>query len=411
MTSKPTATRPGSVLAMIGAGHFMSHFYMLVLPPLFPVLTSRFGVHYFELAVLISVYSVANAICQIPFGVLVDRHGPKLVLAGGLLLNGGAFALAAIAPNYAALLVLMALAGVGQAVFHPSDYSILSALWSNERAGKPYSIHTFTGFAGSAVAPIVVAALNGAFGWRAAVAVPGLVGIAIAAVVVLRLHVPMAEVAPAPAEAPRPSRANRFAFFFSQAFLLLFAFFVSTSMFSSGLQSFLPSTLTELYDLPNALANGVLTAFLAAVATGVLIGGFVADRVRNYGRLISVTFTVGMLLMFVIALTRPPVWLLFALFALSGAVQGVIMPSRDKMVREASPAGATASSFAFVSVGFSVGGIIGPLILGPALDHNAPGLVLWALAIFLLLATATVVVPSRASRAHAPEPAEERVSA
>lgn len=398
----PADSRAGTALVLISAGHFMSHFWLITLPSLFPILAVVFQVNYLQLGFLMTLYSVTSAIFQVPFGYLADRHGPKPILVFGLLVNGAGIGLSALAPNYSVLLVLALCAGVGQAVFHPADYAILSALFSAERAGKPYSLHTFTGFAGSAAAPLAIAGITRAFNWQVALAVAGLLGIIIAAAVALWLRVP-APVRPAPS--PGAEGASRkgasFRFMLSRPFLLLFGFFVFTSMFTAGLQSFLPSTLTERYGVSLETANGMLTAFLVTLAIGVLAGGVLADRIRSYGRVIAISFTASTLLMLLVAAVPIPVWLLLPVFALAGGLQGIIMPSRDKLVRESSPEGAAGQSFAFVSVGFSVGGIISPPILGEVLNRGEPTLVFWGLALFLVLATVTVLIPAR-------QPAKDR---
>ncbi|MBX5446255.1 MFS transporter [Sphaerobacter sp.] len=398
----PADSRAGTALLLISAGHFMSHFWLITWPSLFTVLAGVFQVDYLQLGFLMTLYSVTSAIFQVPFGYLADRHGPKPILVFGLLVNGAAIGLSALAPNYGVLLVLALCAGVGQAVFHPADYAILSALFSAERAGKPYSLHTFTGFAGSAAAPLVIAGITAVFNWQVALAVAGLLGIIIAAAVAFQLRVP-APVRPAPS--PKAEGASRkgasFSFMLSRPFLLLFGFFVFTSMFTAGLQSFLPSTLTERYGVSLETANGMLTAFLVTLAIGVLAGGVLADRIRSYGRVIAASFTASTLLMLLVAAVPIPVWLLLPVFALAGGLQGIIMPSRDKLVRESSPEGAAGQSFAFVSVGFSVGGIIAPPILGGVLNRGEPMLVFWCLALFLVLATVTVLIPAR-------QPAKDR---
>jgi MFS family permease len=153
-------------LALICTGHFMSHFWSITMPALFTVLSTVFHVNFVQLGLMMTVYSIANASCQIPCGVIVDRYGPKWILVAGIFLNGFAFAGCALAPNYATLLALMLIAGAGQAVFHPADYAILSALFPKERAGKTYAMHTFMGFSGGAAAPSIVAGLASISNWQ-----------------------------------------------------------------------------------------------------------------------------------------------------------------------------------------------------------------------------------------------------
>ncbi len=391
----PSTLKPGRVLAWICAGHFMSHFWLLTLPPLFPVLAARFNVTFVQLGLLLTLYNITYGVFQMPFGYLADKYGPRIVLVSGLLLNGSAFALCALAPTYWALLVLALLAGVGQSVFHPADYAILSATYGKERSGRPYSLHTFSGYVGSAVAPITVATINQVLGWRAALGIAGLAGVAIGLLIAgrLRIAITASTAAPAAAGMRKGSGPNRY--IFSQAILLMFVFYAFTSMTSSGVQAFVPSSLTQLYGMSVSTANAALTSYLVALSVGVLLGGVIADRVANHARLIGAMFTAGMLLMFVLAVARLPLWLLFLILAIAGTFHGVVAPSRDRMVREVTPEGAAGKSFGFVSTGMSLGGMIAPLILGALLDLGYPSLIFWAIATFMLIAVLTTIAPRR----------------
>lgn len=424
------ANRAGSgrVLGLICVGHFTSHLWSIVLPALFTVLEPVFHVDYVQLGLIITVTTITSAACQMPCGYLVDRYGPKRLLVLGLTVSSIAYLLMALAPNYATLMALGFVLGAGQTVFHPADYAILSALYPAERAGKPYSLHTFSGFTGSAVAPLAIAGLNAVFNWQIAIAAAGLLGLVIAAMMTIWLEVPFevrataARPATATATSQVPSRSqgkrraggfaipNGLAFFLSGPLLLLFGFFAFTSMFSSGVQSYLPATISKIFDASNGTANAMLTVFMATIAAGVLAGGFLADRITNYARVIGITFSASTILMFLIAALPMPIWLLFVVFGASGVLQGVIMPSRDKMVRASASERDTGKSFAFVTLAMNVGSIIAVPVIGVLLDNSEARLVFWALAFCLLLASATVLLPSgrRAGRA---EIADERVAA
>ena len=387
-------------LALICTGHFMSHFWSITLPALFTVLSQVFNVNFVQLGLMMTVYSIANAVCQIPCGVIVDRYGPKWILVGGIFLNGFAFAGCALAPNYAILLILMLIAGSGQAVFHPADYAVLSALFPKERAGKTYAVHTFMGFSGGAAAPIIVAGMASLFNWQVSLAVTGLVGIGVGLLIAALMESPELE-ASAPAAVTEHKRESGgswrtgVSYMLSPTLLLIFGFFVFSSMYMSGIRSFLPSTLTSLFVMSNGTANAMLTAFMTALAIGVLVGGVFADRTSNQGRFINGCMLIGVVLMVLIALFRMPDWVLFLVLIVAGLAQGAVSPSRDKMVREAAPQGSAGKSFAFVSVGLSVGGIVAPLVLGWLLDQGDAALVFWVLAAFSLVAMVTVLFPSK----------------
>ena len=384
-------------LALICAGHFMSHFWSITLPALFTVLSVVFDVNFVQLGLLMTVFSITNALFQVPCGYVVDRYGPKWILVAGILVDAAAFSACAIAPNYVTLLILMLIAGAGQAVFHPADYAILSALFPKERSGKTYAVHTFMGFSGGAAAPAIVAGLASIFNWQVALAVAGLLGAVVGVLVALLMHAPERALAPMPSAATTGTRPRRrFAgvgSMLSRTLLLLFGFYVFSSMFMSGAQSFLPSTLTTLFEMPNNTANLLLTTLLAAMAIGVLAGGVFADRTANHTRLVAGCMLAGTIFMVLIALFSMPVWALFVILAAAGLAQGAISPSRDKLVREAAPEGSTGRSFGFVSVGLSVGGIIAPLLLGAFLDHGNAVIVFWSLAAFTLIAMVMVLLP------------------
>jgi MFS family permease len=387
-------------LALICTGHFMSHFWSITMPALFTVLSTVFHVNFVQLGLMMTVYSIANAICQIPCGVIVDRYGPKWILVAGIFLNGFAFAGCALAPNYATLLALMLIAGAGQAVFHPADYAILSALFPKERAGKTYAMHTFMGFSGGAAAPIIVAGLASIFNWQVSLAVTGLLGIGVGLLIAALMHAPELEaaapkVAGEQAQDSSGSWRTGISYMLSRTLLLLFGFFVFSSMYMSGIRSFLPSTLTALFDMSNGTANAMLTAFMTALAVGVLIGGVFADRTSNQSRTINACMFIGVVLMVLLAVFRLPDWALFLVLIVAGLAQGAVSPSRDKMVREAAPQGSAGKSFAFVSVGLSVGGIVAPLALGALLDQGDAALVFWVLAIFSVIAMVTVILPGQ----------------
>ena len=167
-TPAPPAADTRRVVALVSAAHFFSHFYMLLLPPLFPLMREDFGVGFAELGFAITVYSLTTGLTQAPVGFLVDRFGARGILIAGLMVESVAVILIGLFPGYSMLLLLMILSGLGNAVFHPADYAILNARVAPQRIGRAFSIHTFSGLLGAAIAPPLVVALAAAFDWRTA---------------------------------------------------------------------------------------------------------------------------------------------------------------------------------------------------------------------------------------------------
>jgi len=325
------------VIGLIAAGHFFSHFYMLVLPPLFPILKAEFGVSYTALGALVTAFAMASGVLQVPVGFAVDRVGARFVLIGGLTVLAGGVTLMGFTSAYWSLFLLALVAGLGNSVFHPSDYSILSASVDGRRLGRAFGIHSFAGNAGWALAPPLMIALATFWHWRLALSAVGALGLVVAlALLSQRRHLTGDSRRPAPGAAPAPAQGaapSAVTLLFSAPILLLFSFFVVTAMVMAGIQSFSVTALVHLHGIPLTSANAALTGFLVAGAVGVLAGGVIADRTERYDLVAAVGFLVAATMFILVGSTAMSVIWMVAGFALAGLMQGIIWPSRDMMVR------------------------------------------------------------------------------
>jgi FSR family fosmidomycin resistance protein-like MFS transporter len=384
------------VIGLVGSGHFLSHFYILVLPPLFPLLRGELDVSYTALGAALAVLNLTTALTQAPVGFLVDRYGAPGILIGGLTLFALATALVGVFGTYPALLLLMVLAGLGNSVFHPADYAILSASVEPERMGRAFSIHTFGGYLGFAAAPVTIVALTGLFGWRAALIVSGAVGLLVALLMLLNRPVLRDDRAARAAGGATTQRTRGdIRLLLSPPILMALLFFVMLALTQGGAMSFGVSALEALYRVPLVEANLPLTAFLFASTLGVLAGGWAADRLGHHERIVAVCLIVSALTIGAVAAFVPPLWAVTLLFTLGGFFFGVIAPSRDLMVRAVTPRGSSGKVFGFVTTGFNIGGVITPLIFGLVLDLGEPRLVFWLIAILSLATLVTVAATGR----------------
>lgn len=402
--ASPPLERDLRVIGVVGLAHGGSHFFHLVLPPLFPLLKTTFGVTYTELGVLMSVFFAASGLCQTPAGFLVDRIGAARVLTVGLLLLGTGAILAAMAPSYALLLPAAMLMGLGNSVFHPADYAILGHHVAPGRMARAFSVHTVGGTLGWAIAPLLVAGIAAVASWRVALLVSGLLGLGLALLVLLerdRLETPAHRE---PAGMTRGAAlAGHLKVFATGAILLCFAFFVLQATSFIALQSFMPLSLHQLYGLPMVTATATVTAFMLGSAAGTMAGGVMADRSGRHQRIIMGGLALAALVLFLVGQIELPLALLLAAVALAGALAGLTTPSRDMLVRAAAPAGASGKVFGFVYSGLDLGATLTPALIGSLLDAGQPRAVFLVVPVVMAasILTATTI---RAERREAAVP-------
>jgi MFS transporter, FSR family, fosmidomycin resistance protein len=400
-----TPARERSTIWLVATAHGISHFYLLTLIPLLPLLKTSLGVSYFQLGLALTIGNVCGALAQTPMGFLVDRVGPRKMLIGALALHGAAFASLAMFPNYGWLLCVGALSGIAQSVYHPADYDILSAVVAKERTGRAFSYHTFSGYIGAAIAPpllVLVATRSSISESLAVAALPGLL------CAIGLLFAPMLDERSSAADRsssgakPVPMRA-----ILTRRIIGLTFFFTIFNLSTSALQNFSGIALIKLYHIPLTFATAGLTAYLVGVGAGVLGGGYVADLTKHHGKVAAIGFCFTAVFTALLITVFFGQWFLIVLLGAAGFCNGLIYPSRDMMVREAAPPGAVGRTFGIVTTGFNIGGTIGPLMYGYLLDRNMPRQMLEVAIVFMVL---SVIIPlvgewRSARQAHVVQPA------
>ena len=383
LTLPSARTGDFKIVSSVSAAHFVSHYYILLLPPLFDFIRSDYGLSFTELSLALTAFNIVSAAFQTPTGFLVDRLGARTILVGGLVLGASGFAVAAAVHSYWLLVAMFAIAGLGNTAYHPADYAMLSDHVSPERMGRAFSIHTFAGMLGSAVAPASLLILQQLVGWRGAFFAAAALGLAVAALLVFTRD---------DAETQRPARAKPqaadrdggWSLLLSPAIMRNLAFFVLLAIVSGGVQNYSVVALASLYETPLTLGNGALTAYLLLSTIGILAGGMLVGRVSSVLVATVGTLATGLAVLLVGATELGPILLILTM-SIGGFATGIVMPSRDMIVREVTPPGSFGKVFGFVTTGFNIGGIVSPLIYGALMDHGNPR------AVFLLIAASCVV--------------------
>jgi len=391
--SPPSFRRDARVIGLVGLAHAVSHFLQLSLPPLFPLLRAEFDVSWTLLGMVIGTFYVASGVTQFAAGFLVDRFGARPVLLSGMGLLATSTLCASLAPDPRFLFPFAAMMGIGNGVFHPCDFAILNARVAPRHLGYAYSTHGVGGNLGYALAPIVSFGLGAAFNWRVALIVMG--G---SALVVLTMLVTQRRFLGSvrAADAHTHSLKGSVHLFLQPAILLCFFYFVFQTTAAVGIQTFLPVTLNQGLDVPLLLATSAVTAYLLGGTAGIVAGGFLAVRTSRHDRVAATGLLTGAALLSILASGVVPRELIVTLSAVIGFAVGATGPSRDLIVRHATPKGAAGRVYGFVYSGLDLGATLGPVWFGILLDHQLARAVLFAIAALLLVAIGTVVQVRRA---------------
>lgn len=384
--------RDAKIISIVALAHFVSHVYIMLLPPIMLLVKDHFRVDYTDIALAITAYNVMSALLQTPAGFLVDRIGARIMLTLGLILSGVAICVSALLPGYWAFLIGYALLGVANTVYHPADYSILSATIDGKRIGKAFSVHTFAGYLGSGVTPAMVIAAVAIWGWNGGFLCAAVLSFAAAILLMVTGSVlPRVPRKTTTAAAKTDGTKVGWDLLMSPPILRNLLFFFCLAMANGGIQTFAVVSLGALHGTPASIANVGLSGFLLFSALGVLVGGIIADRTPHHERVAAVGFACTSTMAALLGWVEMPAAILILVMSVGGLLNGIIQPSRDMMVRAVTPPGSFGKVFGFVTTGFNLGGMVAPLTFAWLMDHGQPRLIYVIVIVFILLALLTAM--------------------
>ena len=411
-TANPVPLRQDArTIGLIGLAHGSSHFFHMLLPPLFPWLIGEFGFSYSELGLLVSVFFVISGVGQALSGFLVDRVGARPVMFFALSSFAAAGLAAGTAQGYTGLLLAAALAGLGNAPFHPVDFTILNKRVSPQRLGHGFSVHGISGNLGWATAPVFMAGIATATGsWRTACLCGGLLALTVLAIMVWNRDAiddrqgAWAHQAKGGAAAVKPE--HPMAFLRLPSVWLCFSFFFWSTCALSAIQSFASPALQSMYGLPLNVTAMVVTGYMLCGAAGMLVGGFLVGRVQRLEKIISVCLLGSAALLVVVASGLLPGMVALVVASVAGLGTGLAGPSRDMLIKRAAPPGATGRVYGTVYSGLDLGFCLAAPVFGAMLDHGMTAGIFYgsALTLGLSVVSAALVGVGVAARAARPVP-------
>jgi MFS transporter, FSR family, fosmidomycin resistance protein len=385
------------VISLIGVAHGVSHYYQLAFATMLLIVRQEAGLSFTDVGLLMAIFYGVSGISQTAAGFAVDRLGARPILAGGLAVIGCALALISVVHSFAGFAAIAVIGGLGNAVFHPADFALLNASVNHGRLGRAYSIHGVGGSLGWAAAPVMFF-LDSMFGWVGAALIGALPGLIVSALVLIHRTELVDHRVKGRAAATERGATAMLGLLLQPAILLCLVYFALLSATTVGIQQFAVPAWASMFGVSENYAALCLIVFIVGSAGGVLVGGFFADRVRRHDRIATLGLLAAGALTVPIAAQAVTPALLLPLLALAGAAGGITNPSRDMIVRNATPPGASGKVFGFVYSGLDVGSFLAPPVFGLLMTAGVPSIIFW-IAVGLYLVNAALVMVIRQTTA------------
>lgn len=375
-TATPPLRHDFRVISLIGVAHGASHYYQLAFATMLLIVRQEVGLSYADVGLLAGIFYGVSGVAQTAAGFAVDRFGARPILAGGLLVVGLGLACISFAHSFVGFACIAVIAGLGNSVFHPADFALLNSSVSQNRLGRAFSIHGLGGSLGWAAAPVMYF-LDSLFGWVGAALIGALPGIVLSALVFIHREELVDHRVKVRAAAALPGARPGLALFLQPALLLCLAYFALIAANTVGIQQFAVPAWSSMFGVTENYAAFCLIVFIVGSAAGILVGGYFADRVRRHDLVAAFGLLAAACLTVPVATQTVSATFLPILLALAGAAGGITNPSRDMIVRNATPPGASGKVFGFVYSGLDIGSFVAPPLFGFLMSSGLPAVIFW----------------------------------
>ena len=391
------------VISLIGVAHGASHFYQLAFATMLLIVRQEAGLSYTDVGLLAGTFYGVSGVAQTAAGFAVDRYGARPILAGGLFVVGLGLACISVAHSFVGFACIAVIAGLGNSVFHPADFALLNSSVNPNRLGRAFSIHGLGGSLGWAAAPVMYF-LDSLFGWVGAALIGAMPGLILSGLVLMHRQELVDHRVKVRAAAAEHGTKPALALLLQPALLLCFLYFALIAANTVGVQQFAVPAWSSMFGVTENYAAFCLIVFIVGSASGILVGGHFADRVRRHDLVASFGLLAAACLTVPIATQSVSPTLLPSLLALAGAAGGITNPSRDMIVRNATPPGASGKVFGFVYSGLDIGSFMAPPLFGLLMAAGLPAVIFW-IAVGLYAVNAGLVMMIRQSAAAKAHPA------
>ena len=378
-----------SILFTIGFCHLLNDMIQSVIPAMYPIFKESFGFTFAQIGLITLVFQITSSIFQPFVGLYADRHPQPYSLSLGMCLSLAGLVALSFTSAYGAILATVALIGGGSSVFHP-EASRVAQLASGGRKSLAQSIFQVGGNGGAAIGPLLAALIvlpygQHAVGWFAGAAL-------LAAVLLLRVgnwyslmltvpNTPLRNRTITPCTLPRTKIRH--------AMWILVVMIFSKYFYTSCMTSYFTFFLIDRFGVTVQQSQLCLFAYLAAFATGTLLGGFLGDR---YGRKYVILFSIFGAAPFALALPYLNLFWTITMSILVGliiasAFSAILVYATDLM-----PDKVGMISGIFFGLMFGLGGI-GSAFFGWLADHTSIEFIFRASSYLPLLGIIALLLP------------------
>ena len=348
------------MLPLFILGHFSHHVMTALTVPLIPFIRTTFNLDYTASGLVVSAFTLAYGIGQLPAGWLADRIEARKLMTIGISGVAAAGVLVGLSGSYFLMIVFLVLMGILAGGYHPSAPPLIYASVRAENLGRALGFHNIAGGASYFIAPLAAVVIANAWGWRSAYILLSIPMVLFGALFYLLLGRQIAREKAAPAshksdgqQPLRPGQIRRLV-----VFLVLTTL---TAAILTSMVSFIPLLMVDYYGVSKETAGAAFSIMYTAAFWASPLSGHLTDRMGSVPVILGVCGIGGVVLCLMTAL--PYGWWLMVPLLLMGAVIYARMSASENFIIDQAPAGSRSTVLGiYYFTGMEGGGVLTPAV-------------------------------------------------